>query len=201
MLQKRIDVVLCVNVHFLFSFNGCFSFFYKEETMESSTNLTRGIRYNSETKFWGMPFISIAMGPDTEKNEVRGHAKGIIAIGDIATGGLAIGGIARGVVATGGVSVGIIALGGLSIGIVALGGLAMGLIALGGLAIALCMALGGGAIAPIAIGGCAIGFVSIGGLAIGYYAHGGVALGVHVISATVRSPEAVDFFRNYFGIM
>jgi hypothetical protein len=76
--------------------------------MESSTNFVQGIRYNSETKFFGIPFVSIAMGPDIEKGEVRGHAKGIIAIGDIATGCLAIGGIARGVVALGGLSVGII---------------------------------------------------------------------------------------------
>jgi hypothetical protein len=169
--------------------NSCFSFFYKEKMMESSTNLTQGIRYNSETKFWGIPFISVAMGSNTEKGEMRGHAKGIIAVGDIATGILAIGGITRGVVALGGISVGVIALGGLSVGIVALGGLA----------IALCLALGGCAIAPIAIGGCALGFISIGSLAIGYFAYGNVAYGVHVISLSFQSPEAVYFFDNYIS--
>jgi hypothetical protein len=65
-------------------------------------------------------------GPDLERGEMRGHAKGIIAIGDIATGVVALAGVARGGLAIGGLAVGLISLGGLSIGALALGGLAIG---------------------------------------------------------------------------
>ena len=54
----------------------------------------RGIRKRSATMLWGLPLYDIAMGPDPEKGELRGHARGIIAVGDFATGVLAIGGMA-----------------------------------------------------------------------------------------------------------
>ncbi len=147
----------------------------------------KGVRKSSEATFCGLPLVSIAVGPDPEKNELRGHARGIIAIGDIATGVLAIGGLARGGVAIGGVAIGIIALGGLALSL---------LLAMGGLAIG-CLALGGCAIGGIAIGGAAFGIVAAGGLAVGYYAFGDAAFGVHVISSTFRSPEAVEFFGRF----
>lgn len=96
-------------------------------------------------------------------------ARGVIAIGDVAVGGLAIGGAAFGV----------ISLGGLSVGIVAIGGGAFG--------------------AALALGGLAVGTVAIGGGAVGYYALGGGALGAHTVSGTGVDPEAVAFFRRWFG--
>ncbi len=95
----------------------------------------RGIRKRSNRCYWGLPLYDIAMGPDPEKGEMRGHAKGIIAIGDIATGVLALGGVARGVIAFGGVAAGLllgIAVGGGAIGGVAIGGGAFGYYAAGG---------------------------------------------------------------------
>jgi hypothetical protein len=91
----------------------------------------RGIRKRSDRSFWGLPLYDIALGPDLEKGEIRGHAKGIIAIGDFATGVLAMGGVARGLIAFGGVALGLaLGFGGLSTGLLAVGGLAVGLFAL-----------------------------------------------------------------------
>ena len=94
-----------------------------------------GIRKSSALRLGGLPLLSIAVGPDPAKGEIRGHAKGVIAIGDIATGWIAIGGLAFGGVALGGLSVGVLAIGGLSIAVIAFGGLSIGIVALGGLAI------------------------------------------------------------------
>ena len=137
----------------------------------------RGIRKRSSRFYGGLPLYDIAMGPDPEKGELRGHAKGIIAIGDMATGVLALGGIARGVIAFGGLAAGLLlGIGGLSTGLLAFGGLAVG---------------------GIAVGGGAIGGIAIGGGALGYYAVGGAAFGEHVISGMARDPEAVRFFNDW----
>src|SRR5437773_10997523 len=77
----------------------------------------RSIRKRSEAKFFGIPLWEIAVGPDIERGELRGHAKAIFAIGDIATGLFAMGGIARGGVTIGGLSFGLIAVGGGALGL------------------------------------------------------------------------------------
>src|SRR6266550_6407736 len=138
---------------------------------------SKGIRCQSSRTFCGLPLWAIAIGPDLERGEVRGHARAIFAVGDMATGWLACGGLAR--------------------GIVAVGGLAIGLVALGGGAIGVLVALGGASIAGIAFGGGAIGAIAIGGGACGYYAFGGAAVGVHTVSALHQDPEAVSFFQHY----
>ena len=137
----------------------------------------RGVRKRSQTTIWGWPLYEIATGPDPERGEIRGHARGIIAIGDIPTGLLALGGGARGFLAIGGGATGVIAIGGGAVGIVALGGAAFGL---------------------LAFGGAAIGMVAFGGGACGYYACGGEAIGQYVLSSTKQSPEAVQFFQSWF---
>ena len=48
-----------------------------------------GKRYRSKATLFGWPVIDVALGP--KDGELRGQAKGIIAIGDLAVGGLAIG--------------------------------------------------------------------------------------------------------------
>jgi hypothetical protein len=136
----------------------------------------RGVRRRSVATFAGLPLYDIAVGPDLERGEMRGHAKGIVAVGDFATGVLALGGVVRGIVAIGGLAVGILSLGGLSVGVGAIGGLALG---------------------GLALGGGAIGGAAIGGGAIGYYACGGGALGEHVIGPLERDPIAVEFFEQY----
>lgn len=150
--------------------------------------VVRGRRERSTQMLWGLPLYDLALGPDPERNEVRGHARGIIAVGDIATGVVAFGGLARGVIALGGAAVGGIAIGGGALGVVAFGGGAIGLL----------LAVGGGAIGTIAAGSCAIGLVAVGNVAIGYYAMGNVAIGQHVLSAVQQDAEAVRFFPTWF---
>jgi hypothetical protein len=136
----------------------------------------RGVRRRSSSTIGGIPLWEIAVGPDPDRGELRGHAKAIVAMGDMATGVLALGGLAR--------------------GLVALGGLALGAISLGGLSIGALLAIGGLAIGGAAVGGGAVGGVAFGGGAAGYYACGGGALGEHVIDARRRDPQAVEFFRQ-----
>jgi len=138
-----------------------------------------GTRRQSTYTFAGLPLWSIAVGPDPERGELRGHAKGVLAVGDLATGILAIGGVARGVVA--------------------LGGVALGFFSVGGLAQGLLLALGGGAVGALAFGGGAAGVVAVGGGAIGHYAIGGQAAGNHVLSAERCDPEALAFFERHLG--
>ena len=59
-----------------------------------SGGMYRGIRKRSTRTLFGLPLIDIAIGPDPEKGEIRGHAHGVIAIGDIAKGWIAIGSVA-----------------------------------------------------------------------------------------------------------
>jgi len=140
----------------------------------------RGIRKRASWGIGDIPFYDVAIGPDLERGELRGHAKGVIAIGDIATGLLALGGLARGVVAFGGLAAGLVGFGGLSVGLLG--------------------AIGGLAIGSLALGGAAVGGVAVGGAAAGYYACGGGAAGVHVVDAMHGDPEAQEFFRQYgFG--
>jgi len=140
----------------------------------SEGNRNRGVRIRAPFEILGLPAFDVAMGPDPAKGEMRGHAQGFVAIGDIATGVVALGGWARGVVA--------------------FGGLATGMVAVGGLSIGLLLALGGGAVGAIAFGGGAAGGVAVGGGAAGYYACGGGAAGAHVVSVRRSDPEAVELF-------
>lgn len=153
----------------------------RQLAMGSTMRRARSVRKTSERTVLGMPLYDIAVGPNFETGEIRGHARGFIAVGDIATGVLAMGGVARGVVAFGGVAIGAFSFGGLSIGVIA--------------------AIGGAAIGGVALGGAAIGLVAIGGGALGYYAVGGGAFGEHVINGVQRDPAAVAFFENAFEFL
>ncbi len=93
------------------------------------------IRYQSRLELFGVPLLSVALGPDLSSHQARLVARGLIAVGDIAVGGFAIGGVAIGIVSLGGMAFGALPIGRLALGIVALGGVAMGGVALGGLAI------------------------------------------------------------------
>jgi len=138
----------------------------------------KAIRRESARKFCGLPLWAIAVGADWERGEIRGHARGIFAFGDIATGWFAFGGLAR--------------------GFFAFGGLAIGLFAFGGLAIGILVAVGGAAIGGLALGGGAVGGIAIGGGVCGYYALGGGAVGAHTVSGAHQDPVALDFFQQYF---
>jgi hypothetical protein len=109
------------------------------------------MRWQSSATILEYPLLSIAVGPDPSKNEIRGHARGVIAIGDMATGVIAVGGLACGLVALGGLAVGGIVLGGGALGLLALGGLAIGYAAVGGMAIGY-YAMGGGVVGKFVVG-------------------------------------------------
>lgn len=142
-----------------------------------SQGLRRSVRQRSATYIGSLPWYDIALGPDASRGEVRGYARGIIAIGDVATGVVAFGGVARGFLAIGGVALGAIALGGCAVGV---------LVGIGGLAIG-CLAIGGGAIGGVAFGGGAIGL----------YAVGGGTVGKYVINGVEQHPEAVRFLKEW----
>lgn len=94
----------------------------------------RTVRWDSSARLFGLPAVSIARGPDEATGQLRGHAIGWVAIGDVATGLVAVGGIARGIVAVGGIAVGVFCTGGLALGLAAgVGGFATGYFAVGGI--------------------------------------------------------------------
>jgi len=158
------------------------------EVLTRDPALRRSRRYTSSIVLFGLPLIQIAQGP--YGNERFGKARGIIAIGDVATGWFALGGVAFGLVAIGGMSFGLVAVGGLGIGFLAVGGLALGGVA-----------GGGGAVGVVSTGGGAVGYIASGGGAVGYYARGGGAAGKHVISAMSRDPVAVEFFDRWAWLL
>jgi hypothetical protein len=99
----------------------------------------RRYEFKSKLTMFGLPFIHINTGGKYGNS----YAKGIIAIGDIATGVLAIGGVSSGFIAIGGIALGVFALGGVALGGVAVGGVAMGAYAVGGVANGFVTSLGG----------------------------------------------------------
>jgi predicted RNA-binding Zn-ribbon protein involved in translation (DUF1610 family) len=138
-------------------------------------------RYESKTRIFGMPLVSIATG--TGADGKRAHAKGFVALGDTATGVFALGGLARGVVSLGGASFGIVSFGGLSVGTLA---------SFGGLSIAfLGSAVGGFAAGILAAGGGAVGLFAQGGLAIGWLARGDKAIGANAWGRGI-TPDAAS---------
>lgn len=97
--------------------------------------MRKGFRYESRRKLCGWPIFSLAIGPDPSKGEMRGWARGIVAVGNIATGVFAFGGLAGGGIAIGGISVGGLAVGGVSLGGLIIAGVAIGYVAFGGVAV------------------------------------------------------------------
>lgn len=128
--------------------------------------------YKSRRTLFGLPLVHVNLGHGSH------WARGIIAIGDIATGVVALGGIAVGLFSLGGVSLGLLlALGALSLGAVSIGGVALGVLAWGGVAVGW-LAIGGVGAGVYAAGGIvgafkvAVGSIATGALAIGVEADG-----------------------------
>ncbi len=122
--------------------------------------------YKSKRTLFGLPLVHVNIGN-------RNHwARGIIAIGNIATGFVALGGIAAGLLSLGAVSFGLLlALGAVTLGVVSVGGVAIGLLAWGGIA---------------------LGYLAVGGCAVGVYAAGGVAAASRVaVGGVVSAPLAI----------
>ena len=94
-----------------------------------------GKRAVSSTTVMGMPLWSVAFGPDPEKGELRGHAHGIFALGESATGIVAVGIVAVGVFTLAPVSIGVIAVGAFAMGGVAMGAASIGILSYGAVAL------------------------------------------------------------------
>jgi hypothetical protein len=131
--------------------------------------------FMSHKKVLGLPLIHYTRGkcPDTGRRIV---AKGIIAVGRLATGILAIGHASFGVLAVGQLALGLLfGLGQASSGLYAIGQLAIGFY--------------------FGIGQLATGITAIGQFGIGKYVLAQVGIGKYVWTQKTADPEAVEYFR------
>lgn len=129
--------------------------------------------YKSERTLFGLPLVHVNLSQ-------RGltWARGIVAIGNVATGVVAIGCFAAGILSLGAICLGLLVLAGMAVGLVALGGISIGI---------------------IAVGGCALGYLAIGGSAVGVYAGGGAAVASRVAVGTSASGELLAVGREAAG--
>jgi hypothetical protein len=98
----------------------------------------RAVEYRSEQAWGTLPLVHVAVGGRQAGGRYRlGRARGVIALGDVATGLVAVGGVAIGLFSVGGVAVGPVALGAVALGLVAVGAVAVGLFAAGAVAVGL----------------------------------------------------------------
>jgi hypothetical protein len=89
----------------------------------------QAFEYRSEQVLGNLPVVHVAVGGRQADGRYRpGRARGIIALGDIATGLVAVGGVAIGLFSVGGVAVGLVALGAVAIGLTAMGAVTAGLV-------------------------------------------------------------------------
>jgi hypothetical protein len=122
--------------------------------------------YESERKFLGLPLLCINIGFDKPNGKPR-HARGLIAIGNKATGLIALGiFFASGLFALAPIAVGLTAVSVAGVGLICVSGIGLGVVsvsvfALGYLAVGI-LALGYKSIGIIAIGREAVGVVCIG---------------------------------------
>ena len=96
------------------------------------------MEYRSEQVWGDLPVVHVSVGGRQADGRYRlGRARGIIALGDVATGLVAVGGVAIGLFSVGGVAIGLVAFGGVAVGLVAIGAVAMGLTAVGAVTVGL----------------------------------------------------------------
>ena len=92
----------------------------------------RAREFRSEQVWGDLPVVHVSVGGRQADGRYRlGRARGIIALGDVATGLVAVGGVAIGLFSVGGVAIGLVALGGVAVGLVAVGLVAIGAVAIG----------------------------------------------------------------------
>lgn len=123
-------------------------------------------QYKSKRTLWGMPLVHINLC-------ANGFcwARGVVAVGNIATGLVSLGALSAGLFSFGAISLGLLSLGALVFGLASAGAVAVGLVAWGGFA---------------------LGLVSTGGVAMGQYVIGGIARGGRLAIGDVASaPVAV----------
>lgn len=96
--------------------------------------------YRSKLTLFGLPLVHVNL-----THHGFTWARGVIAIGNVATGVVALGAFSAGLIALGGIAFGLLAMGGVAAGQFAAGGVAVGQFAVGGAAIGGTMAEGGAA--------------------------------------------------------
>jgi len=142
-------------------------------------------QWESRIHFLGLPLLSVSTGQQytrRKKSTIR-HARGWIAIGDIAKGGLfAMGGVAIAPISVGGIAVGVLSLGGIAFGGIGIGAMAIGFISTAGIALGWAFAIGGMAIGHDLV----CGAIAVGGQA---------AVGV-IVHAPVTGAEAWSQFQG-----
>jgi hypothetical protein len=122
--------------------------------------------YESPRMFFGLPLLSINLGYDNPQGKMR-HARGILEIGNQATGILALGiFLARGVfsmaiAAVGFVSVSMASVAFVSVSVFGLGLVSVSVFAVGYLAVGI-LAVGWNCVGIVAIGKTAVGILGIG---------------------------------------
>lgn len=128
--------------------------------------------YKSKRIVRGLPLVHIHIGFGFQK------ARGIIAVGNVATGVLSIGLIARGIVSFGILTAGLIGTGVLSLGLLlAVGAVSLGIFSVGAVAMGI-FTLGAVSMGMFSVGACAVAsHVAIGDHAYGHIAVGRVAKG------------------------
>ena len=123
--------------------------------------------YKSQRTLWGLPLVHIHL-----QDNGFARAKGVIAIGNVATGLLSIGIFSAGLVSLGALSAGLL---------VSVGCLALGLLSIGGVAAGMAAA-----------GGFAFGWLALGGICYGTYAAGGIAAASEIaIGGVAQAPLAI----------
>lgn len=139
-----------------------------EEQVEEISRYFRGYAYDSKTKLFGIPLVSIRFRLYGHPMRTRDVARGVIAIGNIAVGIFSIGLLSAGLFSLGCLSAGLLSIGCLAFGLAALGPVAIGLLAFGPVALGLWYAGG-----VAALGGkIAVGVAAVGETAVGYDAAG-----------------------------
>src|SRR5215203_834901 len=80
----------------------------------------RAFEYRSEQVWGNLPVVHVAVGGRQADGRYRpGRARGVIALGDVATGVVAVGAVAIGLFAAGAVAIGLTAMGAVTAGVVA----------------------------------------------------------------------------------
>lgn len=139
-----------------------------EAQVEEISRLFRSWTWESKTKLFGLPLVSVCLSFYPHMLRCRRTARGILAIGNIAVGVVALGAFSVGIFSIGALSIGAFALGALAFGLAALGPVAIGLLAFGPVALGLWYAGG-----VAALGGkIAVGVAAVGETAVGYDAAG-----------------------------
>lgn len=151
----------------------------KSEPFPNTAKKSRFVNgeYKSAKTWQGVPLVHI---------NLKGKAKGVVAVGLIAKGFVSVGLLSIGLLSVGVLALGLIAIG----GALAAGGFATAAVAAG------VVACGGVSVGVFSFGGASFGWLSVGGASIGKYTFGGYASGDIAIGGTANGIIALGEKAN-----